>query len=219
MVNKLRVDSFDLADGLDDSHWNVKVFALHHIAAPRDDLIGSVVGMSKDQVNQHDLNVENDGKQGEELHDKLRLVLFDVVVEDDHQDFGRCLFTFKHCLELIGMVHKSQATQRIRILTLHSFIIKQHVSAVASKVNNNKVRNHQIGVKIIGQWLQMPIMKHGEASTEILNFNMNRGHYGRGCHVDVTNIMNTVVVVTIGDDSTWNRLIGNMLLDELLDKS
>jgi hypothetical protein len=71
MVNKLRIDSFDLVDSLDDSHWNVKVFALHHITAPHDDLIGNVVGMSRDQVNQHDLNVERDGEQGEELHDKL----------------------------------------------------------------------------------------------------------------------------------------------------
>jgi hypothetical protein len=71
MVNKLRIDSFDLVDGLDDSHWNVEVFALHHIVAPHDDPIGNVVGMSRDQVNQHDLNVERDGEQGEELHDKL----------------------------------------------------------------------------------------------------------------------------------------------------
>jgi hypothetical protein len=61
MVNKLRVDSFDLVDGLDDNHWSVEVFALHRITAPRNDLIGSVMGMSRDQVNQHDLNVERDG--------------------------------------------------------------------------------------------------------------------------------------------------------------
>ncbi len=62
MVNKLRVDSFDLVDSLDDSHWSVEVFALHCIVAPRDNSIGSVVGMSRDQVNQHDLSVERDGE-------------------------------------------------------------------------------------------------------------------------------------------------------------
>jgi hypothetical protein len=40
--------------------------------------------MSRDQVNQHDLNVKRDGEQGEKLHDKLRLVLPDAIVEDDH---------------------------------------------------------------------------------------------------------------------------------------
>jgi hypothetical protein len=109
MVNKLRVDSFDLVDDLDDSHWSVEVFALHRNAAPRNDPINSVVGMSKDQVNQHDLNVERDGEQGKELHDKLRLVLPDIVIEDDHQDLGHRLLMLKHCLELIGMVRKPQA--------------------------------------------------------------------------------------------------------------
>jgi hypothetical protein len=37
--------------------------------------------------------------------------------------------------------------------------------------------------------------------------------------VDVTNIMSTIVIVTIKDDSTKNRLIKNMLLDKLLDKT
>ncbi len=84
MVNKLHVDSFDLVDNLDNNHWSVKVFSLHRIAAPRDDPINNVVGMSKDQINQHNLNVERDGEQGEKLHDKLWLVLLDAVVEDDH---------------------------------------------------------------------------------------------------------------------------------------
>jgi len=79
MVNKLCIESFDLVDGLDNSHWSVEVFALHRIAAPCDDLIDSVVGMSRDQVNQHDLSVER-----EKLHDKLCFVLLDAVVEDDH---------------------------------------------------------------------------------------------------------------------------------------
>jgi hypothetical protein len=65
----------------------------------------------------------------------------------------------------------------------------------------------------------MPIMKHGKAATEILDLNLNRGRYGHGCHVDVTNIMNMVVVVTIRDDSTRNMLITNVLLDKFLDKS
>ncbi len=48
MVNRLHVDSFDLVDSLDDSHWSVEVFAFHHIVTPHDDPIGSVVGMSRD---------------------------------------------------------------------------------------------------------------------------------------------------------------------------
>jgi hypothetical protein len=64
MVNKLHVDSFDLVDGLDNSHWSVEVFSLHRIAAPRDNPIDNVVGMSKDQVNQHKFSVERDGRQG-----------------------------------------------------------------------------------------------------------------------------------------------------------
>ncbi len=62
-------------------------------------------------------------------------------------------------------------------------------------------------------------MRHNEAATEILDLNLNRGHYNRGYHVDVTNIMSTIVVLTIADDSTWNKLIKNVLLDKLLDKS
>jgi len=155
MVNKLCVDSFDLVDGLDNSDWSVEVFALHRIMAPCNDLIGNVVGMSRDQVNQHDLNVERDGEQSKELHDKLRLVLPNVVFEDDHQDLGHRLLA-KHRPELIGVVPKPQATQHINILALHSFVIKKHVDVVTDKVNNNKVQNHQIRVKIIGQWPQMP---------------------------------------------------------------
>jgi hypothetical protein len=83
MVNKFRIDSFDLVDSLDDSHWSLEVFSLHRIATPRDNPIDNVVGMSRDQVNQHDLSVERDGDQGEKLHDKLRLVLPDAIVEDD----------------------------------------------------------------------------------------------------------------------------------------
>jgi hypothetical protein len=45
------------------------------------------VRMSKDQQNQHDLNVERDGEQGEKLHYKLRLVLPDTIVKDDHQSW------------------------------------------------------------------------------------------------------------------------------------
>jgi hypothetical protein len=71
MVNKLCVDSFDLVDGLDNNHWSVEVFAFHRIVAPRHDSIDNVVGMSRDQVNQHDLSVERDGEQGKKLHDKL----------------------------------------------------------------------------------------------------------------------------------------------------
>ncbi|CAM6023269.1 unnamed protein product [Sphagnum balticum] len=181
MVNKVRVDSFDLVDGLYDSHWSVKVFSFHRIATPCNELIDSVVGMSRDQVNQHDLSAERDGDQGEELHDKLQLVLPDAIVEDDHQDLGRCLLVLKHRLELIGVVRKPQVAQRIHMLALRSFVIKEHVDTIAAKVNNNKVRNYQIGFKIMGRWLQMPIMRHGEATTEILDLNLNRGRCGRGC--------------------------------------
>jgi hypothetical protein len=109
MVNKLHVDSFDMVDGLDDSHWSVEVFALHRIVAPRHDPIDNVVGMSRDQVNQHDLSVEHDGEKGQKLHDKLRLVLPDAVVEDDHKDLRHRLLALRHCLELIKVVRKSQA--------------------------------------------------------------------------------------------------------------
>jgi hypothetical protein len=34
MVNILHVDSFDLVDSLDNSHWSVEVFAFHRIATP-----------------------------------------------------------------------------------------------------------------------------------------------------------------------------------------
>ncbi len=67
MVNKLCVDSYDLVDGLDNSHWSVEIFALHGIAAPRNNQIGNVVGMSRDQVNQHDCSVKRDGEQGDKL--------------------------------------------------------------------------------------------------------------------------------------------------------
>ncbi len=77
--------------------------------APHDNPISNVVGMSKDQINQQDLNVERDGEQGEKLHDKLRLVLPNAVVKDDHQDLGRHLLALKHHLELIGVVRKPQA--------------------------------------------------------------------------------------------------------------
>jgi hypothetical protein len=66
--------------------------------APRDNLIDNVVGMSRDQVNQHSLIVEHDEEQSKELHDKLRLILPDTVVEDDHQDLGRHLLVLKHHL-------------------------------------------------------------------------------------------------------------------------
>jgi hypothetical protein len=62
-------------------------------------------------------------------------------------------------------------------------------------------------------------MKHGKATIEILNLNLNCGCCNCGCHVDVTNIMSTVVVVTIEDDSMGNRLIRSVLLHKLLDKS
>ncbi len=61
MVNKVRIDSFDLVVSLYNSHWSVEVFSFHRIATPHDELIDSVLGMSKDQVNQHDLSVEHDG--------------------------------------------------------------------------------------------------------------------------------------------------------------
>ncbi len=65
----------------------------------------------------------------------------------------------------------------------------------------------------------MPIMRHGEVAIEILDLNLNCGRCGRECHVNVTSIMNTIVIVPIRDDSTGNRLIKNVLFDKLLDKS
>jgi hypothetical protein len=54
MINEARVNPFDLVDGLNDRHWKVEVFAFHHIVAPRNDPIGSIMGMSLDQVHQYD---------------------------------------------------------------------------------------------------------------------------------------------------------------------
>jgi len=62
MINEACMNPLDLIDDLNNHHWKVEVFALHHIAAPCDDLIGDIMGMSWDQVHQHDLRVEQDGK-------------------------------------------------------------------------------------------------------------------------------------------------------------
>jgi len=46
MINEAHVNPFDLVDSLNDRHWKVEVFALHRIAAPRNDPIGGIMGMS-----------------------------------------------------------------------------------------------------------------------------------------------------------------------------
>jgi hypothetical protein len=43
MINEAHVNPLDLIDDLNDHHWKVEIFALHHIAAPHDDLIGNIM--------------------------------------------------------------------------------------------------------------------------------------------------------------------------------
>jgi hypothetical protein len=71
MINEARVNPLDFVDGLNNHHWKLEVLTFHCIVAPRDDLIGGIMGMSWDQVHQHNLQVEQDGEQSKELHDKL----------------------------------------------------------------------------------------------------------------------------------------------------
>ncbi len=101
MINEACINPLDLIDGLNDRHWRVEVFVLHRIVAPRDDSIDNIMGMSWDQVHQHDLQVEQDGEQSEKLHDKLRLVLTDTVVKDYEQSFRHCYLTAQQRLEFL----------------------------------------------------------------------------------------------------------------------
>jgi hypothetical protein len=87
MINEARVNPLDLVDGLNDCPWRVEVLTLHCITSPCDDSIGGIMGMSWDQVHQHDLRVEQDGEQSKELQAKLRLVLTDTIVKDYEQSF------------------------------------------------------------------------------------------------------------------------------------
>jgi len=59
------------------------------------------MGMSWDQVHQHDLRVEQDGEQSEEFHDKLQLVLNDTIVEDYEQNFRHSYFTAQQHFEFL----------------------------------------------------------------------------------------------------------------------
>jgi len=61
MINEIHVNPLDLVHGFNDCHWRVQVLALHCIVAPRDDSIDNIMGMSWDQIHQHDLRVERDG--------------------------------------------------------------------------------------------------------------------------------------------------------------
>jgi hypothetical protein len=99
--------------------------------------------------------------------------------------------------------------------SLRSLVIKKHFDIVPGQVSKNKIQNHDIGVKIIDRWPRMPIMKHGKATTKILNLNLNRGCYSRGSHVHVTSIISTVVIVTIKDDNTGNKLIRSVVATPL----
>jgi len=58
MINEAHINPLDLVDNLNDCHWRIEVLAFHHIMAPHDDPIGGIMGMSWDQVHQHDLRVE-----------------------------------------------------------------------------------------------------------------------------------------------------------------
>ncbi len=62
MINEAHINPLDLVDGLNDHHWKVEVLAFHRIVAPCNDPIGGIMGMSWDQVHQHDLQVEQDGE-------------------------------------------------------------------------------------------------------------------------------------------------------------
>ncbi len=62
MINEAHVNPLDLVDDLNDHHWRVEVLAPHCIAAPCNDPIDSIMGMSWDQVHQHNLRVEHDGE-------------------------------------------------------------------------------------------------------------------------------------------------------------
>jgi hypothetical protein len=55
MINETSINPLDFVDNLNNRHWRVEVLAFHRIATPRDDLIGNIMGMSWDQVHQHDL--------------------------------------------------------------------------------------------------------------------------------------------------------------------
>jgi len=48
MINEARVNPSDVISGLNDRHWRVEVIAFHRIAAPCDDLIDGIMGMSYD---------------------------------------------------------------------------------------------------------------------------------------------------------------------------
>jgi hypothetical protein len=71
MINEVGVKPLDLIDDLNDRHWKVEVLALHYIVTPRDDSINDIMGMSWDQVHQHNLRVKKEGKQSKNLFDKL----------------------------------------------------------------------------------------------------------------------------------------------------
>jgi hypothetical protein len=72
--------------------------------------MSGIMGMSWDQVHQHNPREKEDGEQSEKLHDKLRLVLTDTFVEDYKQSFWHCYFTTQQHFEFFQMVDELQAT-------------------------------------------------------------------------------------------------------------
>jgi hypothetical protein len=46
MINEARINPLDLVEDLNNYHWRVEILALHCIATPCDDPIGSIMGMS-----------------------------------------------------------------------------------------------------------------------------------------------------------------------------
>ncbi len=75
---------------------------------PCDAPINDIMGMFWDQVHQHDLRVQQDGEQSENLHDKLRLVLTNTLGEDYELSFRHYYLTAQQRLEFLQMVGESQ---------------------------------------------------------------------------------------------------------------
>lgn len=58
MVNEHPIHALDLVYNIDDGHWCEEVFVLHLITAPGDDAINIVVWMAMNEVDYHNLCIE-----------------------------------------------------------------------------------------------------------------------------------------------------------------
>jgi hypothetical protein len=114
------------------------------------------------------------------------------------------------------MVGESQAAYGINIFALSSFTIEEHIVVVVSQVDNHKIRHHGVRLEIIGRWVKMPIMRHGQIATKIFDLDLNLKRNGRESHVVVTTIIIIMlVVIMIRDYGRGNMLIGDMMPNEL----